>query len=400
MVNDFEVIHMGGRTYNPHLGRFMQADPFVQAPGNLQNYNRYSYVLNNPMSYTDPSGYFFKKLFKAISDIPILNAVVTIALAVYCQACLVAYNALSTYAITGSLRSGLIAGFTTAIMPGGGSVGRVFASAVIGGASTSLQGGKFGHGFFSAGLGAATGGFTKGISNNTAKIFVSAVIGGTVSKVTGGKFTNGAFGAAFAAAVTSDWSEKPVDQKTAQYAEMSGKVYSAERTDIDKLQVGDYTLRDIHTDDTGLKAALFIDGNGNQVLAFAGTDFTSWADWKANILQGMGLKSSQYTNAIALAESYGPITYTGHSLGGGLASAAAIYTGGSGVVFNAAGLHNNTIGNFSRNRGNITHYHSGYDAVSVVNAVTLTKVPGSQINLGHASWHDMGSMCKVLRTSC
>ena len=66
MVNDFEVIHMGGRTYNPHLGRFMQADPFVQAPGNLQNYNRYSYVLNNPMSYTDPSGYFFKKLFKGI----------------------------------------------------------------------------------------------------------------------------------------------------------------------------------------------------------------------------------------------------------------------------------------------------------------------------------------------
>ncbi len=58
MVNDFEVIHMGGRTYNPHLGRFMQADPFVQAPKNLQNFNRYSYVLNNPMSYTDPSGYF------------------------------------------------------------------------------------------------------------------------------------------------------------------------------------------------------------------------------------------------------------------------------------------------------------------------------------------------------
>ncbi|KKO44773.1 hypothetical protein VT06_17245, partial [Arsukibacterium sp. MJ3] len=44
MVNDFEVIHMGGRTYNPNLGRFMQADPFVQAPGNLQSYNRYSYV--------------------------------------------------------------------------------------------------------------------------------------------------------------------------------------------------------------------------------------------------------------------------------------------------------------------------------------------------------------------
>ena len=68
MVNDFEAIHMGGRTYNPILGRFMQADPFIQAPGNLQSFNRYSYVLNNPMSYTDPSGYFFKKLGKLIKD--------------------------------------------------------------------------------------------------------------------------------------------------------------------------------------------------------------------------------------------------------------------------------------------------------------------------------------------
>ncbi|WP_133307002.1 RHS repeat-associated core domain-containing protein, partial [Aliidiomarina haloalkalitolerans] len=62
MVNDLNLIHMGGRTYNPVLGRFMQADPFIQAGANLQNYNRYSYVLNNPLSYTDPSGYLFKKL--------------------------------------------------------------------------------------------------------------------------------------------------------------------------------------------------------------------------------------------------------------------------------------------------------------------------------------------------
>ncbi|WP_046354552.1 RHS repeat-associated core domain-containing protein, partial [Pseudoalteromonas luteoviolacea] len=45
-------------------GRFMQTDPFVQAPSNLQNYNRYSYVLNNPLSFTDPSGYIFKPLKK------------------------------------------------------------------------------------------------------------------------------------------------------------------------------------------------------------------------------------------------------------------------------------------------------------------------------------------------
>jgi len=57
---------MNGRIYDPTLGRFLQADPHVQAPMNSQSYNRYSYVLNNPMSYTDPSGYFFKSLKKFV----------------------------------------------------------------------------------------------------------------------------------------------------------------------------------------------------------------------------------------------------------------------------------------------------------------------------------------------
>jgi hypothetical protein len=58
---------MNRRIYDPTLGRFLQADPHIQAPMNSQNYNRYSYVPNNPMSYTDPSGYFFNKLFKGIN---------------------------------------------------------------------------------------------------------------------------------------------------------------------------------------------------------------------------------------------------------------------------------------------------------------------------------------------
>ena len=48
--------------YDPILGRFLQADPFVQQPNNIQNFNRYSYVLNNPLNKTDPSGYFFQML--------------------------------------------------------------------------------------------------------------------------------------------------------------------------------------------------------------------------------------------------------------------------------------------------------------------------------------------------
>ena len=58
---------MNGRIYDPTLGGFLQADPHIQAPKNSQNYNRYSYVLNNPLSYTDPSGYFFKSLFKKLN---------------------------------------------------------------------------------------------------------------------------------------------------------------------------------------------------------------------------------------------------------------------------------------------------------------------------------------------
>ena len=46
-----------GRVYDPMTLGFLSPDPFVQNPSNSQNYNRFSYVLNNPLKYTDPSGY-------------------------------------------------------------------------------------------------------------------------------------------------------------------------------------------------------------------------------------------------------------------------------------------------------------------------------------------------------
>ena len=56
-LDKLNLIHMNGRVFDPALARFMSADPIVQAPENLQSLNRYSYVMNNPMSYTDPSGF-------------------------------------------------------------------------------------------------------------------------------------------------------------------------------------------------------------------------------------------------------------------------------------------------------------------------------------------------------
>jgi len=50
------LIHMNGRMYDAKLGRFLSPDNFIQDPYNTQNYNRYGYVLNNPLKYNDPSG--------------------------------------------------------------------------------------------------------------------------------------------------------------------------------------------------------------------------------------------------------------------------------------------------------------------------------------------------------
>jgi RHS repeat-associated protein len=58
MLDGFGLINMNGRMYDPVIGRVLSPDPSVQSPTYTQNYNRYSYCLNNPLRYTDPSGYF------------------------------------------------------------------------------------------------------------------------------------------------------------------------------------------------------------------------------------------------------------------------------------------------------------------------------------------------------
>ncbi|MDQ7050011.1 MAG: RHS repeat-associated core domain-containing protein [Enterobacterales bacterium] len=56
-LDDAQLIHMNGRVYDYNLGRFLSVDPFIQAPGNSQSMNPYSYIMNNPLAGTDPSGY-------------------------------------------------------------------------------------------------------------------------------------------------------------------------------------------------------------------------------------------------------------------------------------------------------------------------------------------------------
>ncbi len=60
------LIHMNGRVYDPIVGRFVSPDPWIQDPKNSQSFNRYSYVWNNPLRYTDPTGEFIPLIIVAV----------------------------------------------------------------------------------------------------------------------------------------------------------------------------------------------------------------------------------------------------------------------------------------------------------------------------------------------
>ncbi len=67
-IDEIGLVNMKGRMYDPLQGRFLSPDPYIQDPTNPQSFNRYSYCLNNPLKYTDPSGNFFATIYGFLSD--------------------------------------------------------------------------------------------------------------------------------------------------------------------------------------------------------------------------------------------------------------------------------------------------------------------------------------------
>jgi RHS repeat-associated protein len=68
------LVHMNGRVYDPLLARFGTPDPTTESPFSTQGWNRYSYVGNSPLNFTDPSGYcflgcFWQPIFAAIQNL-------------------------------------------------------------------------------------------------------------------------------------------------------------------------------------------------------------------------------------------------------------------------------------------------------------------------------------------
>lgn len=68
-MEEFQLINMNGRLYDPYLGRMLSPDNYVQDASSTQAYNRYTYALNNPLKYTDPTGEFLAIGFVATATL-------------------------------------------------------------------------------------------------------------------------------------------------------------------------------------------------------------------------------------------------------------------------------------------------------------------------------------------
>ncbi|WP_293634471.1 FG-GAP-like repeat-containing protein [Shewanella sp. CG12_big_fil_rev_8_21_14_0_65_47_15] len=267
-ISHLDLIHMNGRIYDATIGRFMQADPFIQAPSDTQSYNRYSYVKNNPMSYTDPSGFFLDKLWKGIKKywrvaVAIVATVYLGPLAAQLWGPVIGGAATGFVAggiATGSLKGALVGAATGAMFGAigdyfqntqGFSVGKIASHGVAGGISSELSGGKFGHGFASAGFTQLAGqmGVLPDIGANSAQnrfdnAIAAAVVGGTASVLSGGKFANGAVTGMFSRMLNDSLHAKPnIGQKNKLSTwYRRGEKYASEGDMADSLGVEGKTV--------------------------------------------------------------------------------------------------------------------------------------------------------------
>ena len=218
------IIHMNGRLYDPLLRRFLNADENIQDPHNTQNYNKYGYVMNNPLMYNDPSGeFFFFGVLAAWLGSKLLAATIigaVIGLASYTVGVLVSTGSLQSWNIGGALKATFFGAVGGAVTFGIGSIfqtsqgaftalGSVLdkagvlplvqagAHGISQGVLSLMQGGDFLSGAaagFLGSLGASGFGIIAGEAANSAvgTIAFGALSGGIGAELTGGNFWQGA----------------------------------------------------------------------------------------------------------------------------------------------------------------------------------------------------------------
>ncbi|OJW78508.1 MAG: hypothetical protein BGO69_00545 [Bacteroidetes bacterium 46-16] len=165
-LNDFNIINMNGRLYDPLTCRMYSPDPVLIDNTSSQQYNKYTYALNNPLKYTDPSGNF----------IPLIAAVGAVAVSAWVSGVVSWYQ-------SGDFVSGAIIGGAASVISLG--VGSCFA------ASSSVAAAAISGAASGAASGLAVGMTTSIISGNSWEDALfdglrSAGINGAISAVTSG----------------------------------------------------------------------------------------------------------------------------------------------------------------------------------------------------------------------
>ncbi|WP_262512404.1 RHS repeat protein [Dyadobacter luteus] len=141
MLDQFGLINMNGRMYDPVLGRMLSPANYVQEPGMTQSYNRYSYVWNNPLRYTDPSG----------QVVVVDNLIIVVFTGVYNLATNLSNLDGNGWKAFRYFGVGFVAGFT------GGYAGSAATGAILSGGNALLDGLSWENAALSAATVAATG---------------------------------------------------------------------------------------------------------------------------------------------------------------------------------------------------------------------------------------------------
>ena len=194
-LTTYGVINMNGRMYDPTVGRFLVPDNFVQMPDFSQSFNRYSYCLNNPLKYTDPSGELF-----GIDDAFLIFTLASSTISGMAHASMQGKNiwlgGLKGFA-SGALSVAGSAGIGELLGHGVGSFGNEMLRAGLHGVNngliSSLDGGNFLTGMAVGSASSLVGSGTQalGMSSTLVRAF-SAVTGSVTSGLQGGGWIEGA----------------------------------------------------------------------------------------------------------------------------------------------------------------------------------------------------------------
>ncbi len=194
------LVHANGRLYDPAIGRFLSPDPVIPAPLLTQSYNRYAYVLNNPLAFTDPSGHFFKgigrifeKLFRNVRSFikrygrtllvfAVSHTFGSLVTRVYRQAGIAKLLSSTKNLSAAHLLASVESVIRTGQIVGGAGSGATFSVLSGGGSAQSLLGGIFGgvgHAVIDIGF---VGTWTPG------RVVVGSLTNGVSAAISGGDF--------------------------------------------------------------------------------------------------------------------------------------------------------------------------------------------------------------------